>query len=208
MYQLVFKGECAPGTDEQTARANAMALFKATLDQVDRMFSGSRVVIRNKLDEAQATKYEAVLRKHGMIVHVEPMGGAPASSSSPSPSPSTQPARPEPAPRPESTPQAPPETAESEPAGSGDDVPVEPGDRLPVAGEKVDSILAGSSLKLDSAHDRLSEAHEVEPPLFEHLDDWTLAPPGTTLVEKREEVPPVVPDISHLSLVDTDEDRK
>ncbi|BES69631.1 hypothetical protein RE428_06490 [Marinobacter nanhaiticus D15-8W] len=207
MYQLVFKGECVPGTDEQTARRNAMALFKATLDQVDRMFSGNRVVIRNKLDEAQAAKYEAVLRKHGMVVHVEPMGGAPTSTA-PSPAPAAQPARPEPAPRSEPLSRAQPETAESEPAASGGGVPVEPGDRLQVAGEKVDSILAGSSLKLDGAHDRLSETREVEPPLFDHLDDWTLAPPGSTLVETRDEVPPVVPDISHLSLVDNDEDRK
>ncbi|WP_148861488.1 hypothetical protein [Marinobacter fonticola] len=203
MYQLIFKGECAPGIDEQTARANAMALFKATLDQVERMFSGSRVVIRNKLDEAQAAKYEAVLRKHGMIAHVEPMDGAPASSS-PSPGASTQP---EPAPRAE--PEPPAQTAASEvPRPSAGGVPVEPGDRLLVAGERVDSILSGSSLKVDAVHDRLSEAREVEAPLFEHVDDWTLAPPGSTLVERREEVPPMVPDISHLSLVDNDEDRK
>ena len=47
MYQLVFKGELSPGVDQQTARANAMALFKATIAQVERMFSGQRVVIRN-----------------------------------------------------------------------------------------------------------------------------------------------------------------
>ena len=87
MYQLVFRGECTPQTDEATARANAMALFKATVDQVDRMFSGQRVVIRNKLDEAQAGKYEAVLRKHGMIAHIEPMEGTapPPRAASPAP---------------------------------------------------------------------------------------------------------------------------
>lgn len=214
MYQLVFKGECAPGTDEQTARANAMALFKATLDQVDRMFSGNRVVIRNKLDEVQAAKYEAVLRKHGMIAHIEPMAGsssAPAAPSSTTSSPASSPqsATPEPTPRSEPAPptQSEPATQQAQPSNSGG-VPVEPGDRLQVAGEKVDSILSGSSLKVDAAHDRLSEVREVETPMFEHLDDWTLAPPGSTLVEKTEEVPPVVPDISHLSLVDNDEDRK
>lgn len=206
MYQLVFRGECAPGTDEQAARDNARALFKASLDQVERMFSGQRVVIRNKLDDAQAAKYQAVLRKHGMIAHIEPMPGTPTA----------EPARPTAATAPESTPEPTrPEPARAEsssaptearPAGSG--VAVEPGDRLPVAGEKVDSILAGSSLSVGAIHDRLSEHHEVEAPMFEHLDEWTLAPAGSTLVEHQDEVPPAVPDISHLSLADNPDDRK
>ena len=50
MYQLVFKGECTPGTDLETARNNARALFKASVEQLDRMFSGQPVVIRNKLE--------------------------------------------------------------------------------------------------------------------------------------------------------------
>jgi len=40
--------------------------------------------------------------------------------------------------------------------------------------------------------------------MFQHLDDWTLAPPGSDLGVKREVPPPVVPDVSHLSLADED----
>ncbi|MGQ7272729.1 hypothetical protein [Marinobacter sp. V034] len=196
MYQLVFRGECTPQTDEATARANAMALFKATVDQVDRMFSGQRVVIRNKLDEAQAGKYEAVLRKHGMIAHIEPMEGTAPPPPAASPAPVQAP---EPAP---TTPQAP---AASE---SSSQVPVEPGDRLQVAGEKVDAILSGSSLRVEQAHDRLTEERHVDAPMFQHLDEWTLAPAGSTLVEKKEEIPTAVPDISHLSLVSDEGDRE
>ncbi|PAV25427.1 hypothetical protein CF392_10955 [Tamilnaduibacter salinus] len=199
MYQLVFEGECTPGTDRQTARSNAMALFKASIDQVDRMFSGQRVVIRNKLDEAQAEKYRAVLEKHGMVARVEAMG---ATAPPPArPAPSSEPSSPEPTPRPSEPPTA--ETA----SDRDDAVPVEPGDRLPVAGERVESILSGSSLRVDQAHERLTEAHEEEPPMFEHLDDWTIAPAGTTLTESREDIPPVVPDISHLSLVEQPDDE-
>ncbi|WP_165856220.1 hypothetical protein [Marinobacter sp. JSM 1782161] len=209
MYQLVFKGECAPGTDEPTARANARALFKASVDQVERMFSGRRVVIRNKLEQEQAEKYLAVLRKHGMIAHAEPMAGAAESPPSSPAEPTERPAssRPVPPPAPEPKPQA-----SNAPAAAGDadvsssSVPVEPGDRPNVAGEKVDAILAHSSLRVGAAHDRLSEAHEVEAPMFEHLDDWSIAPVGVTLVENEEPIPAVVPDISHLSLVE-DEDK-
>ncbi len=177
MFQLVFKGECTPGTDPASARTNARSLFKASLEQVDRMFSGQPVVIRNKLDEPQAEKYRAVLHKHGMVAHVEPMAGAPA-------------------------------TKPSEGSRSTSAPDREPGDRLQVAGDKVDAILAGSSLSLDPVGVTLMPHKEVEPPLFQHLDDWTLAPPGSELGVKRDLPPPVVPDVSHLSLQDENQKER
>lgn len=210
MFQLVFKGECADGTDEPTARQNARVLFKATVEQVDKMFSGQPVVIRNRLEEDQAEKYRAVLRKHGMIAYVQPMAGeaprpggpkamaatAPQSQSRPQPA---SPATPEPAAASDTASPSP-----QQPTPSGKAPEVEPGDRLPVAGEKVDSILAGSGLTLDPVGVTLEEHREVEPPMFQHIDDWSLAPPGSDLGVKRETPPPVVPDVSHLSLADED----
>ncbi|MGF2735433.1 hypothetical protein [Marinobacter sp. DUT-1] len=201
MFQLVFKGECVAGTDEQTARNNARALFKASVEQVERMFSGQPVVIRNKLEEAQAEKYRAVLKKHGMVAYVQPMPGArPTPAPSPSGTQASSPTPDEPVPKP----------AASTPArASGGATPkVEPGDRLPVAGEKVDDILAGSGLDLDPVGVTLAEHQEAEAPMFEHLDDWTLAPAGSDLGVERELPPPMVPDVSHLSLVDEDDKDK
>ena len=209
MFQLVFRGECAEGTDEQTARQNARALFKATVEQVDKMFSGQPVVIRNRLEEDQAEKYRAVLRKHGMIAYVQPMGGA-----TPEPrkaeagkAPPQSPAKPAPAPAAAPEPKAEPAQASEspgQPAPAGKAPEVEPGDRLPVAGEKVDSILAGSGLTLDPVGVTLEEHREVEAPMFQHLDEWSLAPAGSDLGVKRETPPQVVPDVSHLSLADDD----
>ncbi len=186
MYQLVFKGECVPGVDGATARENAKALFKASDAQVQKMFSGGRVVIRNRLDGPTAQKYQGVLKQKGIICHIEPMPGqegeSPATDSAPPPAPETdQPARP----------------ASS---GSGGGVEVEPGDRLPVAGEEVDTILAGSDLSLGRVGEQLSETREEESPVFDNIDSWTIAPPGEELVESREEPPPMIPDTSHLSL--------
>ncbi|MDX1456455.1 MAG: hypothetical protein R3276_02640 [Marinobacter sp.] len=201
MFQLIFRGECTPGTDLATARNNARALFKASLDQVDKMFSGQRVVIRNKLDEAQAEKYRAVLQKHGMVAYVESMAGEgappPAKPSTPPPA---QPQTP-----PSAQPQTPPQTSAPEASQETDQgVEVEPGERLKVAGEKVDDILSGSGLSLDPAGVDLVEAREVEPPMFEHLDDWTVAPAGSDIGVERDIPPPVVPDTSHLSLEDAE----
>lgn len=200
MFQLVFKGECTPGTDPAIARSNAKNLFKATVEQVERMFSGQPVVIRNKLEEVQAEKYRAVLQKHGMVAYVQSMEGAsPPRPSRPAPEaePSAQ-SQPSPAAGQPETEQV---AAKGKPAAS---VAVEPGDRLPVAGEKVDTILSGSGLTLDPVGVTLEEHREAPAPMFQHLDDWTLAPPGTELGVKRDLPPPVVPDVSHLSLADDD----
>lgn len=200
MFQLVFKGECAPGTAPETARGNARTLFKASVEQVERMFSGQPVVIRNKLEEVQAEKYRAVLKKHGMISYVQPMAAAPAR---PAPE-----ADPEPALR-RSSEGAGAEAQSPAPAPAPDKVPdTEPGERLSVAGDKVDDILSGSGLGLDPVGVTLMEHTEVEPPMFQHLENWTLAPAGTELGVERELPPPVVPDVSHLSLVDEDASDK
>ena len=209
MFQLIFRGECTPGTDPEKAREGAKALFKANADQIQRMFSGQPVVIRNKLEEVQAEKYRAVLEKHGMVAYVESMDGAPAPKPAPKPE---APAAEKPQPQPSETsppPQLQPsqlETASaSKPAApSGGKVKVEPGDRPNVAGEKVDEILSSSGLTLDPVGVTLEEHKEHPAPMFEHMDDWSLAPAGSELGEKKESPPPVVPDISHLSLADQD----
>ncbi len=199
MYQLIFRGECTPGTSLGEARQQARALFKASLEQVDRMFSGQPVIIRNKLEQAQAEKYREVLHRHGLLSYVQPMPGTaatesgtasgPARTAATNPSPAPAGKLTEPAPRPREV------AAQSS-------VDVEPGDRLPVAGEKVDRILEGSGLSLDPVGVTLSTHQDVEPPMFEHIEDWTLAPPGTDLGEHRQQPPPMVPDVSHLSLAD------
>jgi len=190
MYQLIFKGECTPGTDPEAARDSARTLFKANADQIARMFSGQPVVIRNRLEEVQAEKYRSVLQKHGMVAYVEPMPGV---SSAPQP-PEQKVESAATAPEKSSAPARPP----------ADPVKVEPGDRPNVAGEKVDTILAGSGLTLDPVGITLEEHKETQAPMFEHIDEWTLAPPGAKLVESRETPPPMVPDVSHLSLADHD----
>jgi hypothetical protein len=194
MFQLVFKGECVPGTEPEAARTNARALFKASTEQLERMFSGQPVVIRNKLEEAQAGKYQAVLRKHGMVAYVQPMPGAePPAQKTPE-----APAAPAPSATTASAPEPKPAPARQQP------VATEPGDRLQVAGDKVDEILSGTDFSLDPVGVTLAEPTTVDTPMFQHIDDWTLAPAGSDLGVKKDLPPPVVPDVSHLSLAEDD----
>lgn len=190
MFQLVFKGECASGTDMATARNNARALFKASVEQIERMFSGSPVVIRNKLDEEQAEKYRQVLSKHGMVAYVQLMpGNSPPEKPAPNPT----------ATKPDAEKTASP-AANSRPPSAAPSI--EPGDRLQVAGDKVDEILSKSALVLDPVGVTLAEPKEAESPMFQHLDDWTLAPAGSDIGVERDVPPPMVPDVSHLSIAD------
>ena len=71
---------------------------------------------------------------------------------------------------------------------------------LPIAGEKVAEILSHTHFKLDATGIRLAEEHEEIFPEHHELDDVTLAPTGSDLTDKKEEVPAAVPDISHLSI--------
>lgn len=188
MFQLIFNGECLPGVDPGAARANAKTLFKASVEQIEKMFSGQPVVIRNQLEQDQAEKYIAVLARHGLKAYAQPMV-------------SVSPAKPA----------SPPAAAEAVPtpvaAAQASGPRVEPGDRPRVAGDQVDTILAGSALSLAPVGVTLTEATVTEAPMFEHLDDWTLAPPGSDLGVPAEQPPPIIPDTSHLSLADNPRDR-
>lgn len=193
MYQLVFKGECVSGVDENAARQQAKALFKASDAQVGKMFSGGRVVIRNNLDWQTAQKYQAALKKNGMIAYIEPMQETQAAQAGESGESAADAGH--------GSAQQSAADGSSEAAGAGS-VEQEPGDRLPVAGEKVDTILAGSGLSLGKPGEQLGTIREETPPEFEHLDEWTVAPPGEDLAEEEEKPEPPAPDISHLSLAD------
>lgn len=197
MYQLVFRGEWEAGLDESSARERARGLFKANEAQLETMFSGDRVVIKNRLDEAAAQKYQAAMKKNGLVAHIEPM----------------QQAGEEPVPA-AGQPESPGEGRDGSPesarvsSGSGStssdgrSVAVEPGDRLPLAGEKVDTVLAGSDLSLGSPGEQLGETRTEPEPVFQHLDEWSVAPPGEDLGGGEEVPESPIPDVSHLSLAD------
>jgi hypothetical protein len=192
MFQLIFKGECVADTDPAAARNNARQLFKANDAQLDRMFSGKPVVIRNQLDQTQAEKYRALLQKNGMRAYVQAM--APAHPEQANPAPQSAAAA-QPTQRQANSPLA---VARASAGG------------LPIAGERTDALLAGSALTLDPPGVTLVESVPVEVPSFDHLDAWSLAPPGSDIGRKKELPPPIVPDTSHLTLEPrpTDDDNQ
>jgi hypothetical protein len=185
MFQLIFKGECVADIDPATARTNARQLFKANDAQLDRMFSGKPVVIRNHLEQAEAEKYRALLQKHGMRAYVQAMVSAQSGAQA-------QPAHANPVP--------PSATASQRQANSPFAANQASVSGLPIAGERTDAVLAGSVLTLDPPGVTLAESVPVKVPSFDHLDAWSLAPTGSDIGIKEELPPPIVPDTSHLAV--------
>ena len=218
LYELAFSGRLVDGVSLDTAKSNVTKLFKASAAQVDKMFAGGRVVIRNKLDKATADKYVAVMRKNGLVCEADLMVSKTASQQpSPTASKASPPVAKPAAPKPVDPKSADTASQLTKPAiartadelkvlplpssfevPGGSDEPHEPGINL--AGEEVDEILQKSHLNLDPEGVRLSEHHDVDAPVFSELESISLAPTGSDLVDPKEELPPIVPDVSSISI--------
>ena len=89
---------------------------------------------------------------------------------------------------------------------SGNIIAGEPGDKSvqvrarTLQDTKVDEILSHTHFELGATGVRLSEEHDEIFPEHHELDKVTLAPTGSDLTDKKEEIPAVVPDTSHLSI--------
>ncbi|MCP5162296.1 MAG: hypothetical protein H6999_01105 [Hahellaceae bacterium] len=200
LFELVFYGKLVDGFDMAQAQANVAQLFKASAEQVARMFTGARVVIRNKMDRDTALKYQMILRKNGAVCQIEPMGGAaPSATTAAPPAPASHavsPAATAPAPAPK------PVAAAKASSPAGPRTPLPQTGRLDLSGKKAAEILSDSTLDIEPVGVTLSEPKEVEAPVFEHLNELSLAPTGSPLAEKRDLPPPIVPDTSGLSIAE------
>jgi len=65
MFELTFYGELQPGADLDDCKAKLAQLFKANPAQIEKMFSGQRVVLTGKLDQATGDKSLAELKARG-----------------------------------------------------------------------------------------------------------------------------------------------
>lgn len=72
-YNIVFGGKIRDGADLGQVKENVARLFKIDATKVERLFTGSRVVLKADVDKATADKYEVTLAKAGAIVGVEPL---------------------------------------------------------------------------------------------------------------------------------------
>lgn len=177
-FELVFKGELAENFAVDQVKTNVGKLFKASPAQVEHMFSGKPVVLRNRLDSATAKKYLAILRKNGAVCSLREMANASSPGQGTTASHKTEVA--------------------AEKKVTTKKVTTTTG--LPVAGEQVDSILADVHWNIAPPGARL-EVERTEIPLPEHdLSHLTIAPAGSDMGERKKSAAPPPPDTSHLTL--------
>ena len=72
-YEIVFSGDLVPDVSLEQVKANLARLFQASDEQVERLLSGRRLVLKDNLDAASAEKYRMALARAGARVQVEAM---------------------------------------------------------------------------------------------------------------------------------------
>ncbi|MEH6386788.1 MAG: hypothetical protein V7772_02815 [Pseudomonas profundi] len=91
LFEIVFQGQIKAGVAPEQARQRLGQLFQAGDQQLDILFSGRRIVIKQGLDQASADKYRQAIERAGAICLVESVGGQPAAAEpSSEPAPATQ----------------------------------------------------------------------------------------------------------------------
>src|SRR5690554_2661970 len=99
-FEVVFRGQVRPGVDIEQARSRIGQLFQVGERQLEVLFSGRRIVIKQGLDEAGAQKYREAIERAGALCEIVPMADEPVSApasepaSAPAPTPAPEPARP------------------------------------------------------------------------------------------------------------------
>jgi hypothetical protein len=72
-FRIVYKGEIAEGCELSTVKTSMAELFNTSVDKIEPLFSGKKVVIKRDLDLASASKYQQAMQGIGAVVVLEPM---------------------------------------------------------------------------------------------------------------------------------------
>ncbi|WIO74692.1 hypothetical protein QP938_01970 [Porticoccaceae bacterium LTM1] len=70
LFEIVFRGDIAPGANFAEVRQRLGELFKADEQQLERLFSGRPSVIRRSLDSATAERYQNAIQQTGALVQI------------------------------------------------------------------------------------------------------------------------------------------
>jgi hypothetical protein len=75
-FDLSYEGLIVPGVDPEGVRQRLGAIFKIPDKGVERLFSGSPVIVKRDIDGETAERYERVFANAGAILTVIPRGAA------------------------------------------------------------------------------------------------------------------------------------
>jgi hypothetical protein len=69
-YSIVFSGELKPTVTREQAISNLAILFKKDENDIAKLFSAKRVLIRRDLSQQEATKYQLALANAGIVTEL------------------------------------------------------------------------------------------------------------------------------------------
>lgn len=172
LFEVAFQGQVRSGVSQDQARARIGQLFQVGGEQLDVLFSGRRVVIKQGLDESAAEKYRQAIERAGALCSIDPMDAAP-----------------EPV---EAHSQARQATGQSQRSH------VEPRDAYMAAFSDVEA----PDFDIAPVGADLQDDYDSFIPLPIDLSALSLAPPGADLDQLKPAIDARVPDTDHLKLED------
>ncbi len=175
-YDVVFSGKMVPGADEQKIKNNAAKVFHASLEQLEKLFSGKPVILKGSLPQSDAETFQSKLKRIGLICDIRTK---------------SQPGTVNPAnPQSEPTSTAPQETSEPPPQAPAEKIAQEP---------ETESVSDGA-WSLAPAGAVIGTLKSTEPPITPDISQFELASQEGYLVEADDTPPPEPPDTSRFSL--------
>jgi hypothetical protein len=69
-FDIVFRGQLVDGQDAATVREQVGRLFKASGDQLERLFSGRPTLVKKSVDLDTAARYRLAFRQAGALVEI------------------------------------------------------------------------------------------------------------------------------------------
>src|SRR5690554_4758921 len=179
-FEVVFRGQVRPGVDIEQARSRIGQLFQVGERQLEVLFSGRRIVIKQGLDEAGAQKYREAIERAGALWEIVPMAdeqvSAPASEPASAPALEPEPARP------------------AAPAAAA----IQPRDEYMAAFRDVQA----PDLPIAPLGAVMQDSYSEFTPLDIDLSAFSLAPVGSDMGQLPRSPAGPIPDTSHLHLAD------
>lgn len=71
-YDVVFRGDVAPGENIAEVKQQLAQLFKANEERIEQLFSGRPMVLKRGVNKATANRYKESLGNAGAIVTIRP----------------------------------------------------------------------------------------------------------------------------------------
>ncbi len=209
-YRLVFRGEVLDGQHRAVVKRRLMESLKLTEEQMEKLFSGSAVVLKKSVEAKVAARYQALFKQAGGRLRVHPVGETPPAATAA-----------------EQPPVSVKSASAPEPASTLSLVSQEEVDRSVAAAKAERTEITAPEFSLAELGEDLSEATEQIIAPIPEVDftladvgvvlgaenttedvvdvgelDFEVAAVGTILVEPDQDPVPKAPDVSHLQLAE------